>query len=236
MSQHDYNLANASGPAFRADLNAALAAIATQNAAAVAPTPPFANQMWYDTSTGWVKKRNNANTAWVNFFQLADNGALTLTSIYPLAAPALQNMSGANVTVSGIRADARRISMHVHQMTTTGSFPNIVLYLSTAAGIHTSGYGGRRFEATGASVAEVAQTPTTFFEPINNWSAALNAEMTLSLRNATAQQWSLHLWGLGGRWRQYWGHVDLPAVLTGFRWEPAGAQTFTGGTLSYMVE
>ncbi len=65
-SQHDYVLADNPGAAFRADLNSALQAIVTNNSAATEPATTFSNMWWYDTSTGLLKRRNNANDAWIS--------------------------------------------------------------------------------------------------------------------------------------------------------------------------
>ena len=72
MAQHDYNIANQSGQAFRADLNNALAAIVSGNSGASAPSTTFAYQYWVDTSTtpATLKQRNSANNAWLTIGQL----------------------------------------------------------------------------------------------------------------------------------------------------------------------
>ena len=72
MSQHDYDLANQAGSAFRADLNRALAAIVSQNSGPTAPSTTFAYQWWADTTTGLLKIRNAANNAWITIGTLAD--------------------------------------------------------------------------------------------------------------------------------------------------------------------
>lgn len=71
MSQHDYVLDNQAGAQFRADLNNALAAVATTNSGATAPATTYAYQLWADTTTGLLKQRNAANTDWVTLFPLA---------------------------------------------------------------------------------------------------------------------------------------------------------------------
>lgn len=71
MSQHDYILDNQAGAQFRADLNNALAAVATTNSGATAPSTTYAYQLWADTATGLLKQRNAANNAWVTLFPLA---------------------------------------------------------------------------------------------------------------------------------------------------------------------
>lgn len=77
MAQHDYDIANQSGSAFRADLNLALQAIVSNNSGSSAPANTFAYQFWADTTAGILKVRNAANTAWINLFTLAAvNGGL----------------------------------------------------------------------------------------------------------------------------------------------------------------
>jgi len=65
MAQHDYSIANQSGLAFRQDLNNALLAIVSQNSGASAPSTTYAYQWWADTTTGLLKIRNAANSAFV---------------------------------------------------------------------------------------------------------------------------------------------------------------------------
>ena len=72
MSQHDYVLENANGATYRADGNSLFDAIATLNSGATAPTTTFANMWWADTSTNILKRRNNANTAWISVMGLAN--------------------------------------------------------------------------------------------------------------------------------------------------------------------
>ena len=67
MAQHDYDIANQSGSAFRADLNNALQAIVTNNSGASAPSTTYAHQLWIDTSTtpATIKRRDASNAAWI---------------------------------------------------------------------------------------------------------------------------------------------------------------------------
>lgn len=65
MATHDYVIDNQSAPSFRSDLNNALQAIVTQNSNATAPTTTYANMVWYDTAANQLKKRNEANSAWI---------------------------------------------------------------------------------------------------------------------------------------------------------------------------
>ena len=72
MAQHDYIIANQSGAAFRSDLNNGLAAIVSNNSGAAQPSTTYAYQWWSDTTTGLLKLRNAANSAWITIGTLAD--------------------------------------------------------------------------------------------------------------------------------------------------------------------
>jgi hypothetical protein len=73
VPQHDYVLDNQSGFNFRADLNDALLAIVAQNSGTTEPTTKYAYQFWADTTTGLLKIRNAANSAWVIIGTLASD-------------------------------------------------------------------------------------------------------------------------------------------------------------------
>jgi len=86
MSQHDYVIDNQTFPNTRTDLNNALAAIASTNAGATAPSTTYAYQLWYDTTTDFIKMRNADNDAWITLFELDqanDTVSLPATSIQP---------------------------------------------------------------------------------------------------------------------------------------------------------
>lgn len=80
MAQHDYDIANQSGAAFRQDLNNCLDAIVSQNSGASEPSTTYAYQWWADTTTGLLKLRNSANTAWVTVGTLASANLGLLSS------------------------------------------------------------------------------------------------------------------------------------------------------------
>ncbi len=80
MAQHDYDIANQDGAAFRADINAALAAIVSQNSAATEPATTFAYQFWADTTAGKLKQRNAANSAWITLLDMATGLNLDIIS------------------------------------------------------------------------------------------------------------------------------------------------------------
>jgi len=71
---------NGSGSAVRADLNDAMLALFSQNSSATSPPETVAYMTWADTTTGLLKIRNAANSAWVTVGTLASTnlGLLSL--------------------------------------------------------------------------------------------------------------------------------------------------------------
>lgn len=65
MSTHDMVLDNQAGAAFRADLNNALQALASNQSSAGGPPTTYAYQFWADTTNGLLRMRNGANNAWI---------------------------------------------------------------------------------------------------------------------------------------------------------------------------
>lgn len=85
MSQHDMNIANQGFPAFRTDLNNALAALASTSSGSTAPSTTFAHQLWVDTAANpsVLKIRNADNDAWISVGELNQTSDL-LTKVYGL--------------------------------------------------------------------------------------------------------------------------------------------------------
>lgn len=108
MSQHDFNIANQGFPAFRSDLNNALAALASNSSGASAPTTTYANQLWYDETNNILKIRNEANSAWISIGTLDQ----TTNVFSPFA-------GSTSVTVTG--TDLNAVVNKVPRTSTTGS-------------------------------------------------------------------------------------------------------------------
>jgi len=71
MSQHALTIANQAGASFRSDLVNALQALGSQSSGASAPATTYAYQWWADTTTGILKQRNAANSAWISVLTLS---------------------------------------------------------------------------------------------------------------------------------------------------------------------
>jgi hypothetical protein len=78
MSQSALSIPNEAGASFRADVNTALQALASQSAGSSAPSTTYAYQPWFDTSTTppTLRIRNAANNAW------AVAGTLTTGNVF----------------------------------------------------------------------------------------------------------------------------------------------------------
>lgn len=103
MSQHDGVLDNAAGAAFRADLNNFLLAAMSNNSGATAPSTTYAYMWWADTTTGLLKQRNAANSAWITI------GTLASANLGLLA------LSGGSMT-GGLNEDRGSVAMHATTM------------------------------------------------------------------------------------------------------------------------
>jgi hypothetical protein len=94
MSQHDLTINNQGFPAFRADLNDALQALGSTQSGTTAPSPTFANQLWYDTTNNILKFRNEDNDAWISLLTL-NQTADTVSSL------SLSSLTSGRVTYAG---------------------------------------------------------------------------------------------------------------------------------------
>jgi len=77
MSQHDLEITNAdanTGMSFRSAVNAALQALGNLQAGASEPGTKYKFELWADETTGKLKIRNAANSAWIEWGDLAKIG------------------------------------------------------------------------------------------------------------------------------------------------------------------
>ena len=80
MSQADFTIADQDGASFLVDINAQLAAIVSQSSGATEPATKYAYQYWADTSAGILKRRNAANSAWIDEIYLATGAPVVLAN------------------------------------------------------------------------------------------------------------------------------------------------------------
>jgi hypothetical protein len=97
VAQHDYDIGNQSGSAFRSDLNNALAAIVSINSGLTEPAVMYAYQLYADTGSNLVKQRNGGNSAWITIGTL---GA-TNWGLAALASPTFTGTPSAPTAAAG---------------------------------------------------------------------------------------------------------------------------------------
>jgi hypothetical protein len=177
MAQHDYNLANQSGLAFRQDLNNALAAIVSQNSGASEPSTTYAYQRWADITAGVMKMRNGANNAWITLYQL--DGEYTAIAIEngTAAAPAFYfKDSGTDTGIYSSGADALDFSTGGTRRLGIGSAGDVTVYTGN---VTINAQGDLRFADSDSSNWVAFQAPAT---------VASNVTWTLPSTDGTSGQ------------------------------------------------
>ncbi|MEO8640976.1 hypothetical protein [Pseudomonas sp.] len=171
MSQHDMDVANGPGLTVRTDINAAIQALASNSVGPVSPATTFACQWWGDTTAGRLKRRNSANTAWIDMgaldalsYLLASGGKLTgpiddatpqtiaslTTTDIGVATSNVVYISG-TTTITGlgtIAAGARRTVRFLASLTLTHNVTSLIL--PTAANITTAANDTAEFVSLGS--------------------------------------------------------------------------------------
>ena len=157
MSQNDFTIANQGFPAFRADLNSALQALASNNSGATEPSTMFANMWWYDSANDIMYIRNEDNDAWIKFAELDQaNDKFVLSGTLQLddgtvSAPALTFNSDTNM---GIYRGGTDILKFV-----TAGTDAVTITASQQVGIGASSIGG-----VGTPKAFIKQSSTNYYE------------------------------------------------------------------------
>ena len=77
---HDFDIANAVGSTFRADLNVCLGDIQSSNSGSSAPSTTVAYKIWADTANNLLKIRNSSNNGWLTLGDLTDANNLGLAT------------------------------------------------------------------------------------------------------------------------------------------------------------
>ena len=97
---HDYDIGNAVGATFRADLNTCLGDIQSLNSGSSDPSTTVAYKIWADTANNLLKIRNSANNGWLTLGDLTDANNLGLAT---KASPTFSGTvtSGGDIVMSG---------------------------------------------------------------------------------------------------------------------------------------
>ena len=165
MSQHDLTIANQGFPAFRSDLNDALQALGSLQSGTSAPSPTFANQMWYDTTNNIVKIRNEDNDAWISVLTLDQSGDL-LSAIGSVTISNIVQTASAQTFTASQRGTVTTDNDLSFNMATTNNFKctptagGALTFTNITAG--QSGYvllvNGSNYAITAAATTKVGST------------------------------------------------------------------------------
>ena len=189
MAQHDYDIANQSGQAFRQDLNNCLDAIVSQNSGTSEPSTTYAYQWWADTTSGLLKIRDSANAAWVTVGTLASANlgllsSSTATSTYLAKAGgtmtgALEIGAAGSLVFEGTTANDYETTLAVTDPTAdrTITLPNATGTV-TLLGLAQTFSAAQR--GTISSFTSSSGTATPDFALANNFSITLSENTTLA--------------------------------------------------------
>lgn len=220
MSQHDQVLANQAGAAFRSDANDALAALFSNNSGLTAPATTVAYMWWPDTTTGLLKQRNAANSAWITI------GTMATTNLALLALTG-GTLTGALTIDKGSTGDHGIIGNTLKGHLTENGTSFGLLHASTIAGGT-----GVSFTATtaalqvaGTSVLTVTSSGGTF---VGNFTGATSIQ-TGTGTGATAGLKTIN--GSAGAGSGYFGIYAENLVVSSSNFAFAG---YYDGTISFQ--
>jgi hypothetical protein len=162
MAQHDYNIANLAGAAFRADLNDALAAIRTNNSGSGQPASKFAYQWYVDSDDHALYIGNSGGT---DYIEVGDASLVNLGLKKTRRATAQASTSGTAITFGSIPSWANQITMMLNGVSSSGT-SELLVQLGTASGFTTTGYNSNADSCT--ATASENSTAGFLLENTNN--------------------------------------------------------------------
>lgn len=204
MATHDYVIDNQSAPALRADLNNVLQAIVSQNSSATAPTTPYADMVWYDTANNQLKKRNEANSAWIILGTIDEinskftpNSWITTAEIAPATLVTAAETIAANNTDTHIPTSAAVKAYADSLGITDGSVTEIKLGTSAVARakLKTGTNSGSYSTGSGGGFGVIILDAYSFF-PSHNGNGSVGWASTGSV-DAPRMAWSTSATGSG---------------------------------------
>lgn len=164
MAQHDYNIANATGATVRADINNVLNAIVSQNSSTTEPSTTFAYMLWADTTSGNMKIRNAANTAWITLYNLATGGANTLDGLTSTVAELniLDGVTTSTTELNYVNGVTSNIQTQFDNLIVSGTRMVFVQAAAPTGWTQVTGFTGRGIRLTDGAGGGTAGTSDAF--------------------------------------------------------------------------
>lgn len=234
MAQADLSCANASGQAFRQDVNNQLLALGTLQSGTTAPATTYAYMLWADTTAGLLKQRNSGDNAWVTVASLGSeqwgHGRITAGSV--------------QATTSGTNKDfdipswAKKITVCLNGIS-VNSTATMLVRLGTSSSFENTGYVGSSVTLAAATVG-VVQLSSGFdligVSPSSD-GATVSGSLTLALCDSASFIWTAS--GVLGRTDiaasvQVGGRKTLASALT--RVQLVSTGTFDAGSVNVIYE
>lgn len=181
MSQNTLTIADGTGLQVLGYVNNALNTLVTQNSGSTEPTTTYAYMTWADTTTGLLKIRNAANTAWIEVGVMASNylglGKTTATNTWSAA----QTFNSGTLKLAGSTSGTATLNPPAAASTYTYTLPAATGTLATL-GLAQTWTVSQRGTVTTDNDGSFAMTAT------NNFKCTPTANFALTFTSITAGQ------------------------------------------------
>lgn len=181
MSQNTLTIADGTGLQVLGYVNNALNTLVTQNSGSAAPTTTYAYMTWADTTTGLLKIRNAANTAWVTVGTMASTNLGLVDPTTPTTFSAATTFNSGTLKLAGSTSGAATLNPPAAASTYTYTLPAVTGTLA-ALNLAQTWTVSQRGTVTTDNDGSFAMTAT------NNFKCTPTANFALTFTSITAGQ------------------------------------------------
>lgn len=181
MSQNTLTIADGTGLQVLGYVNNALNTLVTQNSGSTAPTTTYAYMTWADTTTGLLKIRNAANTAWVTVGTMASTNLGLVDPTTPTIFSATTTFNSGTLKLAGSTSGTATLNPPAAASTYTYTLPAVTGTIA-ALNLAQTWTVSQRGTVTTDNDGSFAMTAT------NNFKCTPTANFTLTFTSITAGQ------------------------------------------------